>query len=96
MAPRPTSLTFITSNAHKLSEVRAILLPGPAASPPPTLTLHSLALDIPEIQAGSVEEIAREKCRRAAGLVGFFLLYTNSFLLLSNCLVGYYLMGRLD
>lgn len=70
--PRPSTLTFITSNPHKLSEVRAIL--GDA------VTLQSRALDLVEIQAASVEEIARDKCARAArmvsasGLLCFFLI----------------------
>lgn len=57
--PRPTTLNFITGNANKLAEVRAILSDG-------AVDLQSC--DIPgldEIQ-GSIEEIARDKCRRAA------------------------------
>jgi Ham1 family len=97
--PRPTSLTFITTNPHKLSEVRTILLPSipptdPAgyqaassSAPPPPLALHSLALEIAEVQAGSVEEIAREKCRRAAELVGppFCLVSFSFFFFQTTC-----------
>jgi inosine triphosphate pyrophosphatase len=57
---RPTTLNFITGNAHKLSEVRAIL--------GTVVTLQSTAIDTPEIQ-GSIEEIARDKCYRAAEVV---------------------------
>jgi Ham1 family len=58
--PRPQSITFITSNPHKLSEVRATL--------GDTVDLTSQSLDLVEIQGG-IEEIAREKCGRAAQLV---------------------------
>lgn len=51
------TLNFITGNKNKLAEVKAIL--------GDTVELHSRAVDVPEIQ-GTSEEIAREKCRRAA------------------------------
>jgi Ham1 family len=51
------TLNFITGNKNKLSEVRAIL--GDA------VTVDNKSVDVPEIQ-GTVEEIAKEKCRRAA------------------------------
>ncbi|KAI8633121.1 inosine triphosphate pyrophosphatase [Xylariaceae sp. FL1651] len=57
----PRELNFITGNANKLAEVRAILKPTGIA-------VHSQALDLPEIQ-GSVEDVTREKCRVAADLV---------------------------
>jgi inosine triphosphate pyrophosphatase len=57
MADRPKTLNFITGNANKLAEVRAIL--GNAVD------LQSRNVDIDEIQ-GTIEEIARDKCRRAA------------------------------
>lgn len=69
---RPKTLTFITSNANKLSEVRAIL--GSAAA----VDLQSQSLDLVEMQGGGVEEIARDKCRRAAEMVSQQL---NTFLL---------------
>lgn len=53
-------LNFITSNRNKLAEVRAIL--GNA------IEVDNQGLDIPEIQ-GTIEEIAREKCRRAAEVI---------------------------
>ncbi|KAI5310399.1 nucleoside triphosphate pyrophosphohydrolase ham1 [Ascosphaera atra] len=51
------TLNFITGNKNKLAEVQAIL--GDAA------TVNSQAVDVPEIQ-GTIEEIAKEKCRKAA------------------------------
>ena len=58
---RPKALNFITSNANKLAEVKAIL--------GDVVELKNVAdLDIPEIQ-GTIEEVARDKCARAAKLV---------------------------
>ncbi|KAK7696061.1 hypothetical protein QCA50_000702 [Cerrena zonata] len=54
-------LIFVTGNAMKLQEVRAIL--GQSG-----IDINSKDLDIPELQ-GSTQEIAREKCRRAADLL---------------------------
>lgn len=51
------AINFITGNENKLVEVRAIL--------GDTVTVNSKAVDVPEIQ-GTSEEIAIEKCRRAA------------------------------
>ncbi|VFQ63267.1 unnamed protein product [Cuscuta campestris] len=50
-------MTFVTGNAKKLEEVRAIL----GASIP----FQSLKLDLPELQ-GEPEEISKEKARIAA------------------------------
>jgi inosine triphosphate pyrophosphatase len=61
---RPTTLNFITGNANKLMEVRAIL--------DGVVDLQSR--DIPgldEIQ-GTIEEIARDKCSRAAERVSVY------------------------
>ncbi|KAJ5595303.1 uncharacterized protein N7459_001511 [Penicillium hispanicum] len=52
--------TFVTGNPNKVIEVNAILGDAIAVQP--------LALDIPEIQ-GTLEEIARDKCRRAAQII---------------------------
>ncbi|KPI41688.1 Inosine triphosphate pyrophosphatase [Cyphellophora attinorum] len=60
---RPSHLNFITGNANKLAEVKAIL------SSIPGLELESRDVPGDEIQ-GSIEEIARDKCRRAAAVVG--------------------------
>lgn len=57
MAMHMKEVNFVTGNRNKLSEVQTILKD--------TVTVQGLAVDIPEIQ-GTMEEIAREKCRRAA------------------------------
>ncbi|GAB7362391.1 hypothetical protein MBLNU230_g2715t1 [Neophaeotheca triangularis] len=59
MPGRPQTLNFITGNANKLAEVRAIL----AASTP--VELLSKKIDLPELQGG-IEEISRDKAVRAA------------------------------
>lgn len=61
----PKELNFITGNKNKLSEVQAIL--------GNTVHLKSQSLDLVEIQ-GTVEEISRDKCRRAAEAVCIVLL----------------------
>ncbi|KAL4942839.1 hypothetical protein BDV06DRAFT_221777 [Aspergillus oleicola] len=55
------TLNFITGNKNKLAEVRAIL--------GDVIDVQNLAVDVPEIQ-GTIEEIAKEKCRHAANAVG--------------------------
>lgn len=55
-------VNFITGNANKLSEVKAILEPA--------IQVESQALDLIEIQ-GTLDEVTLDKCRRAADLVGF-------------------------
>ncbi|GKZ30228.1 nucleoside triphosphate pyrophosphohydrolase ham1 [Aspergillus brasiliensis] len=54
-------LNFITGNKNKLAEVKAIL--------GTVIDVENQAVDLPEIQ-GTIEDIAREKCRRAAEVVG--------------------------
>ncbi|KAH8434717.1 non-canonical purine NTP pyrophosphatase [Aspergillus melleus] len=61
MASAPRKLNFITGNKNKLAEVRAIL--------GSVVEVDNQAVDVPEIQ-GTIEEIAKEKCRRAAEVVG--------------------------
>jgi inosine triphosphate pyrophosphatase len=56
-------LVFATGNAGKLDEVREILAQGEA------IDIESRDIDLPEIQ-GTTQEIAIEKCRRAAELIG--------------------------
>ncbi|KAH9173353.1 Ham1-like protein [Lactarius sanguifluus] len=56
-------LVFVTGNAGKLNEVREILAQGEA------IDIESRDLDLPEIQ-GTTQEIALEKCRRAAEVIG--------------------------
>jgi inosine triphosphate pyrophosphatase len=53
-------LNFITGNQNKLAEVRAIL--------GSVVEVDNQAVDVPEIQ-GTIEDIAREKARRAAEAV---------------------------
>lgn len=60
----PKTLNFITGNANKLAEVKAIL--------GDSVELKSQALDLIEIQ-GTVEEVTIDKCRRAADIVGYSL-----------------------
>ncbi|SPN98866.1 probable Inosine triphosphate pyrophosphatase [Cephalotrichum gorgonifer] len=56
----PPVVNFITGNANKLAEVKAILEPG--------ITVNSQAVDLEEIQ-GTIEEVTRAKCRKAADIV---------------------------
>jgi inosine triphosphate pyrophosphatase len=56
----PTYVNFITGNANKLREVKAIL--------EPEIEVRSQALDLDELQ-GSIEEVTKSKCSRAANLV---------------------------
>ena len=56
----PNKLIFVTGNANKLREVREIL--------GDTVALESWAIDLPELQ-GTIEEISKDKCRRAADAV---------------------------
>ncbi|KAJ5443611.1 Ham1-like protein [Penicillium daleae] len=55
-----TKINFITGNKNKLIEVRAIL--------GSVIEVDNQAVDVPEIQ-GTIEEIAKEKARRAAEAV---------------------------
>ncbi|KAL5334581.1 inosine triphosphate pyrophosphatase-like protein [Aspergillus crustosus] len=54
------ALNFITGNRNKLAEVRAIL--------GDVVNVQNQAVDVPEIQ-GTIEDIAKEKCRYAATMV---------------------------
>ena len=55
-------LNFITGNQNKLAEVNAIL--------GDVVLLQNQSLDLTEIQ-GTVEDISKDKCRRAATIVRF-------------------------
>ncbi|KAF1985992.1 Ham1-like protein, partial [Aulographum hederae CBS 113979] len=57
----PKELNFITGNKNKLLEVKAIL--------GDTVNLKNQELDLEEIQ-GTIEEVTRDKCKRAARQVG--------------------------
>jgi inosine triphosphate pyrophosphatase len=59
-APSRPVVNFITGNAGKLSEVRAILEPA--------IEVRSHTLDIEEIQ-GTIEEVTEAKCRKAADMI---------------------------
>ncbi|KAK0439229.1 Ham1-like protein [Armillaria borealis] len=56
-------LIFVTGNANKLKEVKAILSSGPVP-----VEIDSKSLDIEEIQ-GTTQEVARAKCSKAAELL---------------------------
>ncbi|THY34868.1 Ham1-like protein [Aureobasidium pullulans] len=58
----PKQLNFITGNKNKLAEVQAILAPT-------GVDLSNQSVDLLEIQ-GTIEEISKDKCRRAADTVG--------------------------
>ncbi|KAL2119153.1 hypothetical protein VTJ04DRAFT_6113 [Mycothermus thermophilus] len=83
MATRPV-VNFITGNANKLGEVKAILEPA--------IEVQSQKLDLPEIQ-GTLEEVTIDKCRRAAELVGGPVLVEDTCLCFSalNGLPGPYI-----
>lgn len=51
---------FVTGNPYKLEQLRNLLGHG--------VDVESVKLDITEIQ-GTIEEIAKDKCRRAAQVV---------------------------
>lgn len=55
------SLTFVTGNAKKLEEVRAILIAGTETGKELPFEIISEKLDLPELQ-GEPEDVAREKC----------------------------------
>ncbi|KAL2832209.1 Maf/Ham1 [Aspergillus pseudoustus] len=80
---------FVTGNPHKVSEVKAIL--GDIA------TLRTAGLDLPEIQ-GTLEEIARAKCRAAAETIGGPVLVEDSALEMHalNKLPGPYVKAFVD
>lgn len=67
----PKNLNFITGNANKLAEVQAILSSTP-------VQLTSQNVDLVEIQ-GTIEEISRDKARRAADAVCMFFFFLVSF-----------------
>lgn len=63
-------LDFITGNKNKLAEVKAIL--------GDVVPLQSQSLDLTEIQ-GTIEDISKDKCRRAAAIVGQTILFVATF-----------------
>ncbi|GAA5846540.1 hypothetical protein JCM9279_006732 [Rhodotorula babjevae] len=70
MSSSPRSILFVTGNANKLKEVRAILLASAQSSGAPApFTVESQDLDLPEIQ-GTTQEVARAKVSAAADAIG--------------------------
>lgn len=63
-------LHFITGNKNKLAEVKAIL--------GDVVPLQNQSLDLTEIQ-GTIEDVSKDKCRRAAAIVGFPILLMGYF-----------------
>ena len=60
-------VNFITGNANKLGEVKAILEPA--------IRVDSQTLDLIEIQ-GTLNDVTLDKCRRAADLVTTIALFS--------------------
>eukprot|EP00405_Crypthecodinium_cohnii_P016844 CAMPEP_0206456562 /NCGR_PEP_ID=MMETSP0324_2-20121206/22446_1 /ASSEMBLY_ACC=CAM_ASM_000836 /TAXON_ID=2866 /ORGANISM="Crypthecodinium cohnii, Strain Seligo" /LENGTH=210 /DNA_ID=CAMNT_0053927529 /DNA_START=42 /DNA_END=674 /DNA_ORIENTATION=- len=60
---RVEELVFVTGNAKKLEEVKAILASGEKQIP---FNVTNRKIDLPELQGASAEEIAKEKCKLAA------------------------------
>lgn len=85
--PPITSICFVTGNKNKLAEVEAILGnstaddgTGPGGGTGTGLRVTNRALDLVEIQGSSLEEISRDKCRRAAEAVcPFYFVFFYSF-----------------
>lgn len=63
------TLTFVTGNANKLREVRAILCGGNDNAVVGNWSITNKAVDLDEVQ-GSVEEVTRHKAEQAASLIG--------------------------
>ena len=72
-------LNFITSNKNKLAEVQAIL--------GEIVPLKSQSVDLTEIQ-GTIEEISKDKCRRAAEVVSLESLHPDSQVLTFDYVKG--------
>lgn len=73
------TLTFVTGNANKLREVKAILCDGNEDAVIGNWNITNKAVDLDEIQ-GSVEEVTRHKAEQAAKLIG------NAVLVEDTCL----------
>ncbi|KAF7717966.1 Uncharacterized protein PECH_004668 [Penicillium ucsense] len=85
--------TFVTGNPNKVIEVNAIV--------GNTIPIRTVALDLLEIQ-GSLEEIARDKCRRATKIdrpqansitMGFFTV--NGPVIVEDSGLEFHAMGKL-
>lgn len=71
-------VNFVTSNANKLREVKAML--------EPIVEVRSHALDIEEVQ-GTITEVTRSKCRKAAEIINGPVLVEDTALCF-NALAG--------
>ncbi len=77
----PIVLNFVTGNANKLAEVKAILEPAGASNTATAgITVTSRAVDLVEIQAASMEEVTLDKCRRAVDIVSISFSSCSPFL----------------
>lgn len=72
----PPAITFVTGNAKKLEEVKAILSKGAGRFP---FRIVNQKIDLPELQ-GEPEEVSVEKCRLAAERVGGAVLVEDTSL----------------
>jgi inosine triphosphate pyrophosphatase len=92
LCPPSQEITFVTGNAKKLEEVRAIL--GADDLP---VRITSQKVDLPELQ-GEPEEISAEKCRLAAEQVGGPVMVEDTSLCFNalNGLPGPYIKWFLD
>lgn len=74
-APTSRTILFVTGNANKLREVKAILLAAGSAqtdkvsAATPSFNVESQDLDLPEIQ-GTTREVASAKVKAAAEAIG--------------------------
>lgn len=68
----PLTITFVTGNAGKLREVKAILEPA-------GINVDSRAVDLDEIQSPVPETVTLDKCRRAADTVSSLSRYQPVF-----------------
>ncbi|KAL6849731.1 nucleoside triphosphate pyrophosphohydrolase ham1 [Amphichorda felina] len=75
----PDHVNFITGNANKLREVKLILEPA--------IEVRSQAIDVEEVQ-GTIEEVTKSKCRKAAEL-------TNGPVLVEDTALCYNALGGL-
>lgn len=71
-------VNFVTGNANKLREVKAMLEPG--------IEVRSHPLDIEEVQ-GTITEVTESKCRKAAGILNGPVLVEDTALCF-NALAG--------
>lgn len=68
-------VNFITGNANKLREVKAIL--------EPSIEVQSQSVDLEEVQ-GTIEEVSIYKCRKAAELVRLDVQKPNARVITEN------------